>query len=531
MHSQLLSKVAKPTPGYTTTAPKDPITDLPNPGELLKRLGHKGIAFLRKQKKITPPTEQKVGADARTVGNFAAGGLAVGLGAGSIIELIRAIRSASRDQKARRVPGATDENTIVLTLPPKTAEVIDDFALFEAGKLEVISKQAAPYAPPGGAWTLAYSGLGAAGGVAGGMTLMAYLASKYREAELKRQVDAARKAYISALSGEPVEGDEETKAAFADLENLFELPGQQEKTAEGKYDPFGPSGWILGLPLLMSLVGAGGTAYFTKRILDERRREEDAENEKNMVTPPVSRIILKSASGRDLSIDEFKAAVNLAAQGYRGDVGYLDQHDIKMAAAEYGLSPDAILKKAQEDIGNLVDDIASKYPKLWSSLVTNAAAGNGGVSGFMANNFPLAFRTAVNLPGFNWLSRKVVGKGLQSLADTPRKSPVATAIRSGAKAIDNDGAPLSSKLAALNVASLLAGATGAKVLDEGPSSEEIAKDLANELERREPKIEKWHKEEGKVSVQPDDEDAQVYIAKNPEKIKKLIQQLAASGRL
>jgi hypothetical protein len=256
--------------------------------------------------------------DLPTIGRHLLGGAAVGGSTAALLALIHDIRlqrQLGREQNKLMNP-ETDENTIVMQLPPKAAT----------------DKQAND--PP----TFALSMLAGIGGATGGYALIRKLYQQQLLKDIKRKEEAARTAVMNEMMA--------------------------PKTAQ-----FSAADAGLGTAYLLALLGTGGSAYVTKKILDERFRAADREKYE---PPKVNRIVFRSQPVDDPSelpedekvasaedIDAVRTLFVLHMMKASDDFSVLDDTEVQKAAAETGLT-----KQAQIDLASMPEVMKAIAPLL-----------------------------------------------------------------------------------------------------------------------------------------------------------------------
>jgi hypothetical protein len=238
--------------------------------------------------------------DPNVVKRFALGGAITGGSAAALVNLIRMIRQLNEERKAAREPDETSEHTIHLTLPRKMAEVKNDPKdPSKVRKVEVTRVTVAR--GPGkqfrracdgtfgmktaAGWpTLTTAALAAMGSAAAGAAVVNRIYERRREKQLEAELDAAKQEYLDMLQGGQGKMAEALDQLFGSV--LFEKEGQ----VGGR--TFGTLSYPLAFMALLSVMGTGGTAYLTKKILDEKLRQA---KEKGLDTPRVRRIVFRSA--------------------------------------------------------------------------------------------------------------------------------------------------------------------------------------------------------------------------------------------
>jgi len=463
------------------------------------------------------------------VGYYSGLGLAGGITAGGVLELIRQIKAEREDSERMKRRQGTSGDTIVLTIPSKNREpiqklaarldmLIPDAEVKEAqtpSPQEFIDAAPDPVRPElsntqeAKEWTpgqVAFSGLGLVGGAYGGLKLMETLGAKYREMMLKKRLVAAKRNHVNTLLGlrEPDTGPRSKVAeagaindpgAEAFINGVFGealIKEAQIQPDTGRYSAAlqKTKDWInknmtrgtdykgeggasfsdkaIGATMLLAMLGSAATAYGTKRTLDQRSKEQEDEEEELMARPSVSRVILKTAS-EDMYADPVDAltAIALSVLAYKRSAGYLKSASIVKEAAKHGLTPDDIINKLNhEDIVGTIH-MLKKAEDLWVELRKPFEKCGAGMGAFLAG---------------------ATGNEMTGLLDMD----------------------LSSKKS------------------KGMDTEALAAELVTRIQakKRKPTVVKE-----KVTVTAADPEAQGYIDSNKDRLKSVIQRLAADGSM
>jgi len=327
-----------------------------------------------------------------TIGQYGMKGLAGGIGVGGVMELIRQINAEREDAKRKKLREQTSGETIVITLPKspvgqKLANTISKFAQEDEQPIpeSVLKDYAAKHNLKGkllqnnkdlketwGHGTYALSGAAGLAGLYGGYKLMSALGEKYREHMLKRKLEAAKKHHMEAVMG--VMGNKTAEMQY--IESCFnpELLKEAQTYMPGKVNkPAGKPGagdLSVGTLYLLTLLGTGGMAYGTKKVLDDRARLIDKEEDESMNKPRVSRVLLKSAKYGDTELDpvDVKVALALSVLAHKRKSGYLKKASIRLESARISLTPDMIVNKLNaEDIADTVVQF-KQASGLWKEL-------------------------------------------------------------------------------------------------------------------------------------------------------------------
>jgi len=230
--------------------------------------------------------------DWRGPAQYGAGGLLLGAGGMSVLEIIRMIKAQNRDRKIMTTPEQTNEDTIVLTLPSKQSEKLASLIKhFETPESSTMKGPAttSQYRRHNG--TMGYktasvpttltSWLAATGGVGLGAAGVHVIMQKAREKALQKKVEAAKQEYLDMLS---------TGKVAESFDKAFDI--RLDKQA-GPFGSGGPVDTPISILLLMGIMGTGGVAYLTKKIMDEKAR---ANQEAGMDVPKVKRVVFRSAA-------------------------------------------------------------------------------------------------------------------------------------------------------------------------------------------------------------------------------------------
>jgi len=325
------------------------------------------------------------------------GGASAGISLAAVTAAIRAIQD-DRERRKRSLPYKdTDENTIVLTLPNKSAACMEakpseGDKQGEPGQpkvtdastaVEIKVKRDGPlhremhsngnkqirridgtYGIKAASWqTFTASMLGAGVGGIAGFKLVDTLMRKRHERQLKKELDSARQEYLDMLQ----KGAGELDVAFQPL----------EKSAQDRQfytlDP------VLGTAALGLLLGTGGTAYITKKLLDDKFKDDSEERKRRERLARVKRIIFqtaKSASVIDADTEAgdelLKAALAVFLDIGLGEYAVMNRPEVKQALDQRSLTADDMVKLATSDYDILMMKFQSD-PEL-RRLMRNAAA-------------------------------------------------------------------------------------------------------------------------------------------------------------
>lgn len=485
--------------------------------------------------------------DPKTVGRYAMGGLLTG---GSVAALLNLIHNARAQMKARqdlRDENKPDENTIVLTLPSKQGECNGTpgephkIKVHESSKTvtrflkDHTGKQARHYDGEYGkkmaahGWpTLTAASLAALGGGGIGAVIVDKLYQQQREKQLKRELEMAKQEYMSALTG--------SKTA-ASIESLFP-DFSTEKTAS-QDSSFGAISYPIAATAILAILGAGGTGYLTKKILDAKLQEAE---EQGRDIPKIKRIVFQSSPSSDPSkhasaedIEVIKAAFALIFDHVGGTRICLDDEQFKKAAAAAGITGEALMLKAASD----ADDVMAflhQHPDL-----VNAAS-----SRFLANK-PVQQFMARTTPGRAYAVRRI-GKMVEGLSDPQVKLAQTAGAGGFGGSVGGNASPIAKKQKSRR--RLRMGMPWQKVSQELPTQlaakkvlqsitgtpatdpNEIASAVADEQERRvKDKRMSEMREPGTVQIEARGQAAEKYLTANQKKIVNVVKRLAAEGQI
>ena len=317
--------------------------------------------------------------DPVTVARYGLGGLLAGSGSAALINLIHNARALEKERSdLQNQEGTPDENTLVLTLPShKKAEVSATAA--EPHKIKVhegskvvtrflqdhLTKQTRHYDGEFGTkqaakgWpTLTAASLAALGSGTLGAALVDKLYQAKREKQLKEEVERAKQEYMGALSGQ--------KQAEA-LEAIFPIFENEKQAAEGQ-SSFGVVSYPLAAAALLTMLGAGGTAYLTKKVLDAKVQEAE---EQGRDIPKVKRIVFRTAPGGEplpqADQTAVKAAFALMLDYVSGKSVCTADEGVKTAMAEAGITADDLMKKVADDADDAMSFL-KQHPQLMDNL-------------------------------------------------------------------------------------------------------------------------------------------------------------------
>jgi hypothetical protein len=461
--------------------------------------------------------KQALRVEPSTVARYGVGGLLTGGSVAALLNLAHMIRQQREERQKLMAPDKTDEDTIVLTLPPKAGEVTckpGDPTRVRRKEGRVVRMTQGPRKQTRRAFDGTFGTKAAAGwptltagwlagiaGTAAGATLVNHIYQKRRQQDLQAELDAAQQEYADMLAG----GGKTAEW----VEGWFALPTDKE-AAEGRW--MGILNYPVAVMALLTALGSGGTAWLTKRILDEKLRENE---QRGMDVPRVKRIVFRTApqqlpeadAGSLSEEDEDKQATAEDIEAVWGALAVttdrLDSEPrtlrtpaVKQAMAEVGTTEDELLKLSQDADAIINEFSQAKYQNLRRMLQRE----------YMSTHPVLKhFRWALKIPG--------VG----SLADNKLYDKVRSAFAPKAKVA---GVGLMGDFATDILGNKLTG---------GTEADEIAKAIIRAQQAQaeaKPKV-----ETGRIRLDAEDPEAEAYLAANKEKVLALLRRMAMNGQL
>ena len=443
-----------------------------------------------------------------TVGRYAVGGALAGGGAASVLALLHLLQQASKEKREAE-EGGTSEETITLTLPRRRQKLLEsqgeeykaaeDYSepvdaspvkmrkkKVQAGGLIPLTKkrQIRHYDGRFGKnadekranWqTLLMSALAAGLGGTAGYMLVDKLYNARRMARKRELADQARQEYLDML-----------------------MP--KKAAAQGR--SFSTLDWPPAIAILSLLLGAGGTAYLTKRILDEYA-EETRRAGKDQLAPQVKRVVFKTAeTAENVEVESEKIAAMI---GIYLDIcsGKPDILGDERCAAE--------MDKMGTDAGKVYKSAASKdYASLMATLEANPKFRRL-IQRVAAEQHPILrhAKWLLNLPGISGIAdRKLYQEVQQQLG------PKTAQFRS-------PGSMLAASIVGSQIAEEAAERGRAKA---------IAKAKAMEEPEETPQ-ERAQRVLAELTIATEDPAAAEFVARNAPAIKKLLKELALTGRI
>ena len=449
--------------------------------------------------------------DPKFVGRYALGGAITGASVASLLNLVRMIKEMHQERKEQLVTPETSEDTIVLTLPPKRGESKKN------KKPETIchithQKTMLVKGPPRGkqarraydgtfgvktavGWpTLTMGALAALGSGYAGAQLVNKLADMRREKQLRQELEAAQQEYLDML--------QQGKSAEV-LDELFDVPGL-DKSANSFSTAINTP---VAVAALLSILGAGGSAYITKRVLDEKLREAQ---QRGLDIPKVRRIVFKSKPGSEEDeekagnaedIECIDAALGIMMDKIGTDTIILEEPQVKEAMVKENTSARQLFKLAQD--ADILMEYLRQTPTL-RRMIQRAAMEKHPVYKHL-----------------RWTLGRV--PGVQGMADKKLY-----------EAANQMFSKYSEKMALSLPTDVLGSVVGSSI-----AGREQVDDIADAVVKAQEKVKATQPEPAlspgemaeRVQLVGADPEAQAYIEANKEKILKILEQMAAAGKL
>ena len=311
------------------------------------------------------------------------GGTTAGVGVSSLINLLHSIRASIKEREDEKKRNKPDEDTIVLTLPPKVSEVkwhertvkqdkpderayqrIHNKKQFRSiGRFDKNIKDAQNKDQPQSVTVIPQPNdmvLGAlltlAGGT-GGYALSNYIYDMYRKKKIEKEIDKARIEYLDKL----INTGSKMAASITDSLELEPLYKYMEKSAQTSFQ-HGPVNIAATIFILTLLAGLGGSAFFMKKILDTKLN--NAINDPNTWrAPKIKRILFQSG-------DNKPPVPRKSDKNKDGDAGDIGQMPMDISDEPTPVSDENILKASMAII---LDSLNGKQALTHDSKVIELA--------------------------------------------------------------------------------------------------------------------------------------------------------------
>lgn len=470
---------------------------------------------------------QKQSVDWPTVGRYAAGGAVTGAGAAALLNLIRYVRDMYKDKKERELPGGTTEDTIVLDLPRKAAEVTPKLTTTKTKTLIGPKTSSQPRRMDGtvgpstlgpklaAGWpTLTLSAIAGVGGGTLGAMLVNKIYQERRHKQLEEELRATQEQYMTNLP----------QKASEFMPGLFDLPMTKQADSSSV---FGYLNYPLAAMALLGLMGTGGAAYITKRVLDEKLRQA---TEEGLDLPKVKRIVFRTqpetaepakiASADD--IECVKAALGVMLDRLDSTTKVLNTDYVKQAMDKANTCATTLMKEAG-DIDTLMEHLQGT-PELRKMIVRASM-----------ESHPLLkhFKWAYNLPLVQGMADKAMYSRIGGALNSQPKMQDSARMIGGSEGHVNMAS--AEKQAQGLAGSALAGMVGSTISGQA-ARQQLVDALAEaeksiELERQRKKKLPPDVAASQVELEASDPAAKEYLAANKQKVLKVLRNMAASGKL
>jgi len=329
--------------------------------------------------------------DPLVAARYGLGGALAGGSAAGLLSLVQALRESRRAEQEEE----TDENTIVLRLPPKTAADTTKEANWQ---------------------TLTAALLAGGAGAAGGYTLVDKLVQDRRQAALDEELEAAKQEYLDMLMN--------PKTAFAQLFHLGAgtEPEELEKTAENTFHALD---YPLGLGALAFILGSGGTAYLTKQVLDEMDRSQGNLKPQGLLgkgQPRLSKLVIRSGQPDAMPLEEEEeklssdqahnqllvgAALGVQYDVMGGEAKILNCEKVSAELTKAGSSADELYKAAANG-GHWLVSLLDSLPESVSHSIQHRLANTSG-----------AYKSLSWIPGMKAVGRFAVKRKIRNSVPQP----------------------------------------------------------------------------------------------------------------
>jgi len=449
-----------------------------------------------------------------TVGRAALGGAVAGGSAMALLNLFRRAKEMSDERKALLHEPETDEDTIVIRLPPKASECtctkptkVTAVETTRRGEASGNGKQFRRVmdgtfgTKTASGWpTLTAATLAGGAGIGIGAHLVNKIYEKRRLKALKDELEAAQEEYMSSLQG--------SKMA---VDSLFAVP-MSKGAQHSESKAFGFLDYPVSMAALLALLGTGGSAYITKKVLDQQFA--DAES-KGLDKPKLKRIVFQTQPGAKMAghepgtqedIDCVTAALGVMLDKVGERTVILDKPYVKSAMEKAGTTAGTLIKMAQ-NTDSLIEYMRGN-PEL-RKMIQNAY-----IEQHPKYN---KFKFLTKLPGAGRFMDNKLYAALQRLPGTQ------------APEVAKQAAPTS--LSGMMLSSVV----GQRIGDKDSNPEEIAAAVikaqeAKEQASKKPKVTPEEQADG-VQLAADDPEAAAYLEANRERVRAILKHMAATGKI
>lgn len=288
------------------------------------------------------PNDNPLNVNLSTAGRFGAGGLLTGASLASVLGLLKMINDMREDSK---VDGSEDTDRLVLTLPAKRAsadELID--TMFTDNFISSLPKIGPDMEKAANWQTLVASLLAAGGAGSAGYALVDKLFEMRRMKELNDRVGESQQEYLDKLDA----ASTEIKSA-----GIFD-------SAEGE-SSFNKLDYPIGLAVLATLLGAGGSGWLTKRFLDQTSDDKLDPGFKPRKPIKVKRIVFrtagpgeKAASVEDVDPDTLQAALGVYLDICSGKPELAADEKVAEELVKMDMKPSDLYKQAATEFDTFI---------------------------------------------------------------------------------------------------------------------------------------------------------------------------------
>jgi hypothetical protein len=459
-----------------------------------------------------------------TVGRYALGGAVTGGSVAAILNLLHMIQQMRQERAELTKPVGTDENTIMLTLPRKAAEVKADVTEPTRVKTKTGLRRGWASGPrtqtrdafdgrfgqktAAQGWpTLTASALAAIAGTAAGAALVNHIYQRKQQQDLKAELSAAQQEYADLLRGGAGAKTAEWVEAWFD---------GIEKDAAGDR-VFGLLNYPIAALALLSILGAGGAGYITKRILDEKQKEQE---ERSLDIPRARRIVFRTEPEPDRGklasaddVDCVRTALCVMLDKLDTAPHILNQPEVKTAMAEAKTSEAALLKLAA-DVDALIRHLQGN-PNLRRIIQRVTMA-----------RHPILkhFRWALNLPGVSHFADQKLYNSIQPTTNSRPGIPGVVGAAPAKAASEKKGVGIATDFATDILGSMVG---------QRRNADKDAERLAAALVKVQAaaKAKKQHVQQDKLQLSAEDPNAAEFLDTNRKKILAVVRRMAMEGQL
>jgi hypothetical protein len=351
-----------------------------------------------------------------------------------------------------------------------------------------------------------------------------------REKQLKSELERAKQEYMDVLGNGMKRAEE--------LDSLFPSFGG-EKTAQDS--SFGVISYPMAAAAILTILGAGGTGYLTKKILDSKVEEAE---ETGRDIPKVKRIVFRTQQPNEAApplpaaeAGAVKAAFALMLDYVGGRTDYVGATDVAAAIKKAGTTADELLTKVATDAQDTVGFL-KQHPQLVDSI-----------TGKLFNDNRLKKFVAQTAPGRAYAIHRV-GKLVNRLSPPAVKAGQASGAGGGSGGVGGNPTaspkhvPLCKRVRLtppwmkssqeLPIGTLAGKALGSLIKKEEPqpTGQDIAKDMVAQQHHEDTnRMLSKLKVPDTVQFEAQDPLAAKFLNANQRRIVRLVKQLAKEGTL